>query len=106
MLRKIIDWMKDYEPARLAGIRTAAIGLLATVGLTLSPALDAKIAAWVAGAAGVLTFIQSVLTRRTVYAPATVEQIVAKAGLTPQENYAPLPEGIDEPGPNPYSSGF
>lgn|SRR5262245_6321124 len=96
MIGRVLDFLRTYEPARLAGIKTALVGLLASVGLAVSPALDAKAGAVVAAATGALTLIQSVLTRGAVYSPATVDRLTA-AAVSGQDapGAPPIPEPTD-----------
>jgi hypothetical protein len=101
-MKNALNFLRNYEPARLAGIRTALFGLAASIGLTISPAMDAKTGALVAGATAVLTLIQSVLTRRNVYAPGSVDQLVQHAIESRQDTDAPVIEdplgGFDNSG--------
>lgn len=78
-MKKLLDFLRHYEPARLAGIRTAALGLAVALGLTVSPALDAATGTAVGIATLALTLLQTVLTRGAVYSPATVNQIAKDA---------------------------
>lgn len=74
-MRRLLDWLRDFEPAQLNAIKAAALGLLATVGVTIGADLEGHITAIVAAAVVVLTEIQALMTRFGVFSPATVEQI-------------------------------
>jgi len=97
-IKKALAYLRDFEPARLAAIKTAAFGLLATLGLTVSPALDARAGAVVVAATGILTLIQSVLTRSTVWSPASVDQLTA-AAASGQDSFLSTPTDIPQPSP-------
>ena len=78
------DWLQrlnQFEPARLRAFWIALIALLATLGITVSADVDAKVTAIIGMLAVILPWIQGETTRGAVYAPATVEQI--KKDLTP-----------------------
>jgi hypothetical protein len=71
LLRKL----NKIEPARLRAFWIALIALLATLGVTVSADVDAKVTAVIGLLAVLLPLIQGETTRANVYAPATVEQI-------------------------------
>ena len=75
MLRRLLDWFRDFEPAQLNAIKTSALGLLAVLGVTLSTDVEGHIGAIVAAAVVVLTEVQALMTRFGVFAPATVQRI-------------------------------
>lgn len=72
---KLWRWFRDFEPAQLNAWKTAALGILATLGITLSTEVQAEIGFWTGVAVVVVTQVQAILTRFGVWAPASVEQI-------------------------------
>ncbi len=68
----MLAWLKNFEPAWLEGVRTAALGLVASLGIVLAPGVENEIALWTGSASIVLTTLQALLTRHRVYSPGTV----------------------------------
>jgi hypothetical protein len=99
----MIEKLLQTEPARLIGLLAAVLGLVAGAGIVSQGRADA----WVAFAGVLLPvllpILQAWLTRRAVYAPATVQAIANEAtnlpaGSTPDigkppDASPPLPEG-------------
>jgi Mg/Co/Ni transporter MgtE len=71
----ILSRINYTEPARLRAVWVALVALLATLGVSVSADIDAKVTAIIALLAVVLPMIQGETTRAAVYAPATVDAI-------------------------------
>ena len=72
------EWLRRLnriEPARIRAFWVALVALLATVGVTVSADVDAKVTAVIGLLAVLLPLIQGETTRAVVYSPATVEKI-------------------------------
>ena len=72
------EWLRklnQIEPARIRAFWVALVALLATVGVTVSADVDAKVTAVIGLLAVLLPLIQGETTRAVVYSPATVEKI-------------------------------
>jgi hypothetical protein len=74
VLQKILQ----TEPARFISLIVAAVGLAVSFGLLQQPRADAWVAIATAAVPFLLPLIQGILTRQTVFAPATV-QVLADA---------------------------
>ena len=72
------EWLRklnQIEPARIRAFWVALVALLATLGVTVSADVDAKVTAVIGLLAVLLPLIQGETTRAVVYSPATVEKI-------------------------------
>lgn len=76
----VITRMNLHEPARLRAFWIALVALLATLGVSVSADVDAKVTAVIALLAVFLPIIQGETTRAGVYSPASVEQISDNLG--------------------------
>ena len=90
MISKIWTWIKDhwqylvtFEPATLRGIWVSLIALLATLGISVSDKLDARINAIIAFLVVVVPLLQALWTRQAVVANAVHDSAVTKALWTP-----------------------
>lgn len=79
MLKRFLAYLRDFEPAELQALKTAALGILATVGVSLSTDVLDGIEFWTGVGVVVLTQAQAILTRLKVFAPATVQRIKDEA---------------------------
>lgn len=75
MIRRLLAWLRDFEPAEFKALITSIVGILATVGVSLSTDVLDGIEFWTGVVIVVLTQVQAILTRFGVFAPATVERI-------------------------------
>ena len=71
LLRKL----NKIEPARLRAFWIALVAVLATLGVTVTADVDAKVTAVIGLLAVLLPLVQGETTRAAVYSPATVEKI-------------------------------
>jgi hypothetical protein len=76
-----LEYMRNFEPATLKGVWVAVIALLASLGIVVTPAVDNKANAIIGGAIAVVSLLQAVWTRGSVYAPAVMDAITDAYGI-------------------------
>ena len=70
--------LKRAEPARLRAAWTAAVILLGSLGVSVSPGVDLRVGACLGGFAAILALLQGESTRDAVSSPKTVDQLQAQ----------------------------
>ena len=79
-MRSWLIYLNRIEPARLRAVWVALVALLATLGVTVSTDVDARVTAAIGVLAVLLPLIQGETTRAAVYSPASVEKIRDEPG--------------------------
>lgn len=75
-MKDFLERLNHFEPARLRAFWVALVALLATLGVSVSTDVDARVSAAIALLAVLLPLVQGETTRKAVFAPATVESLL------------------------------
>lgn len=82
VLKRILTWLRDVEPAWFNSIKTLLLSGLVLLGINIGPGVEADINLWFGVASVLVTQVQFILTRYGVFSPATVDTIIGQSQNT------------------------